>query len=60
MVGERWVVRATPEDLAGWQLPYLEKMAFIESGVPLIEGIVGAVKFRADPPPYRLGETAMR
>ncbi|MEU8284680.1 SUKH-4 family immunity protein [Micromonospora sp. NPDC048905] len=48
------VVRATEQDVATWRLPQPQKAALSSSGVPLIDGLVGAVSFSAEPTRYRL------
>lgn len=48
------VVRATEQDVATWRLPEPQKAALSSSGVPLIDGLVGAVSFEAEPTRYRL------
>lgn len=48
------VVRATELDLATWQLPEPQKAALVSSGVPLIDDLVSAVSFHAEPTMYRL------
>jgi SUKH-4 immunity protein of toxin-antitoxin system len=50
------VVRASPADLAAWRLPPGQKTALAETGVPLLEGVVDAVAFRAGAAYYRLTE----
>ena len=48
------VVRATELDVATWRLPEQQKAALVSSGVPLIDDLVGAVSFDAEPTMYRL------
>ncbi|MGW5557637.1 SUKH-4 family immunity protein [Micromonospora sp. NPDC003944] len=48
------VVRATELDVARWRLPEAQKAALVSSGVPLIDDLVGAVSFDAEPTSYRL------
>ncbi|MEV0810956.1 SUKH-4 family immunity protein [Micromonospora sp. NPDC050200] len=48
------VVRAAVLDVATWRLPELQKAALVSSGVPLIDDLVGAVSFHAEPTMYQL------
>ncbi|WP_112582517.1 SUKH-4 family immunity protein [Micromonospora noduli] len=48
------VVRATELDVATWRLPEPQKAALVSSGVPLIDDLVSAVSFQAEPTMYRL------
>ena len=48
------VLRATEPDVATWRLPEREKAALVSCGVPLIDGLVSAVSFHAEPTMYRL------
>jgi len=47
------VVRATESDVATW-LPESQKAALISCGVPLIDDLISAVSFSAEPTMYRL------
>ncbi|MET8259724.1 SUKH-4 family immunity protein [Micromonospora sp. NPDC005205] len=51
------VVRATELDVAKWWLPEQQKAALVSCGVPLIDGLVGAVSFDAEPTMYRLANS---
>ncbi|MEU8422395.1 SUKH-4 family immunity protein [Micromonospora sp. NPDC048835] len=48
------VVRAPELDVARWRLPEPQKAALVSPGVPLIDDVVGAVSFGAEPTRYRL------
>lgn len=48
------VVRAAELDVATWRLPEPQKAALVSCGVPLIDDLVGAVSFHAEPTMYRL------
>jgi len=48
------VVRAAASDVAGWRLPREQKAALTRCGVPLLEGLVDAALFEAEPAMYRL------
>lgn len=52
--GRGQVRRATEADVTTWRLPQSEKAALVLSGVPLLEGVVEEVTFRAAPTMYRL------
>ncbi|WP_447190410.1 SUKH-4 family immunity protein [Streptosporangium sp. G12] len=41
-------------DMAPWRLPEQQKAALVSCGVPLLNGIVDVVSFRAEPTMYRL------
>lgn len=48
------VVRAAQRDVATWRLPEPQKASLVCCGVPLIDDLVGAVSFHAEPTMYRL------
>ncbi|PWR15020.1 hypothetical protein DKT69_13170 [Micromonospora sicca] len=48
------VLRAAELDVATWRLPEPQKAALVSCGVPLIDDLVGAVSFHAEPTRYRL------
>ncbi|MFI0482543.1 SUKH-4 family immunity protein [Actinomadura sp. 9N215] len=48
------VVRAAESDVATWRLPEPQKAALVSCGVPLVDGLVDAVSFCAEPTMYRL------
>jgi hypothetical protein len=48
------VNRADESHVGTWRLPEPQKAALTSSGVPLIDGLVSGVSFRADPETYRL------
>lgn len=48
------VVRATESEVAAWRLPAQQKATLVSSGVPLLEGVIDVVSFRAEPAVYRL------
>ncbi|MFD0823167.1 SUKH-4 family immunity protein [Micromonospora zhanjiangensis] len=52
--GRGRVLRATETDVAAWRLPQSAKTALTISGVPLFDGLVREVSFRAAPTMYRL------
>jgi hypothetical protein len=39
--------------VAAWRLPEQQKAALVSCGVPLLEGVVDVVSFRAEPMMYR-------
>ncbi|MCG5462525.1 SUKH-4 family immunity protein [Micromonospora sp. NPDC053740] len=51
------VVRATELDVATWRLPEQQKTALVSCGVPLIDDLVSAVSFDAEPTTYRLANS---
>jgi hypothetical protein len=48
------VVRAAWPDVAAWRLPDPQKAALTSCGIPLIEGLVDAASFHAEPTMYQL------
>lgn len=48
------VVRAVESDVATWRLPEPQKAALVSCGVPLIDDLVDAVSFDAEPTMYWL------
>jgi hypothetical protein len=52
-------VQAAPHEVATWQLPEPDKAALVSCGVPLIDGLVDAAAFDAEPTRYRLAERRM-
>ncbi|MFI0410432.1 SUKH-4 family immunity protein [Actinomadura sp. 3N508] len=48
------VVRAAESDVADWRLPGPQKAALVSCGIPLIDDLVDAVSFYAEPAMYRL------
>ncbi|WP_160160966.1 SUKH-4 family immunity protein [Actinomadura sp. K4S16] len=52
--GAERVVRAAGSDLATWRVPEPQKEALVTCGVPLIDDLVDAVSFSAEPAVYRL------
>ncbi|NYF60028.1 SUKH-4 family immunity protein [Micromonospora purpureochromogenes] len=51
------VMRATELDVATWWLPEPQKAALVSCGVPLIDDLVSAVSFHAEPTMYRLANS---
>jgi hypothetical protein len=51
------VVRASEPEVATWRLPEPQKAALISAGVPLVDDLVTAVSFQAEPTAYRLAES---
>ncbi|SIR97245.1 hypothetical protein SAMN05444858_13242 [Micromonospora avicenniae] len=51
------MVRATELDVATWRIPEPQKAALVSSGVPLIDDLVCAVSFHAEPTMYRLANS---
>ncbi|WP_433076972.1 SUKH-4 family immunity protein [Dactylosporangium sp. CA-052675] len=50
------VVRAAPQDVAMWRLPEPHKAVLVSCGIPLVDGLVHAASFDAEPTMYRLAE----
>jgi hypothetical protein len=48
------VVRAAESELAAWRLPEQQKATLVSCGVPLLEGVVDVVSFKAGSRTYRL------
>ncbi|MDG4807359.1 SUKH-4 family immunity protein [Micromonospora sp. WMMD1120] len=55
--GSERVVRATELEVAAWRLPESQKAVLVSAGVPLIDDLVGAVSFGAEPTMYRLAHS---
>ena len=53
------VVRAVPHDVATWRLSEPHKAALISCGIPLVDGLVDAASFEADPTMYWLAERSV-
>ncbi|MFI7430388.1 SUKH-4 family immunity protein [Micromonospora sp. NPDC049836] len=51
------LVRATELDVATWRLPEPQKAALVSAGVPLVDDLVSAVAFHAEPTRYRLASS---
>jgi hypothetical protein len=52
--GHGRVLRAAEADVAAWRIPQAAKDALVFSGVPLFDGLIREVSFRAAPAMYRL------
>ncbi|MEV0424888.1 SUKH-4 family immunity protein [Micromonospora sp. NPDC050495] len=51
------VVRASELDVATWRLPEPQRAALVSAGVPLVDDLVSAVAFHAEPTRYRLASS---